>query len=69
MDTLTGMRLFNKVHDMLTADGTAAPPADLEKLAALAGVREYPTRIKCASLAWHALKTALTDSAPAVSTE
>ena len=46
------------------------PAEDLDKLAALAGVREYPTRVKCASLAWHALKAAVTshDQAP-VTTE
>jgi len=39
---------------------------DLGKLRALAGVREYPTRVKCATLAWHALKSALRqDTAPA----
>ena len=31
----------------------------LDKLAALSGVREYPTRVKCATLAWHALKNAI----------
>jgi nitrogen fixation NifU-like protein len=41
----------------------------MEKLAALAGVREYPSRVKCASLAWHALKSALTGSEPQISTE
>ena len=46
------------------------PPADLGKLSVLAGVREFPTRVKCASLAWHAAKAVL-DGAPAtpVSTE
>lgn len=63
------LRLFDRVHEMLTDSGSAEPPQELEKLAALAGVREYPTRIKCASLAWHALKTALTESAQEVSTE
>lgn len=63
------MRLFEEIHGMLTSDTGAEPPADLEKLAALAGVREYPTRVKCASLAWQALKTALTGSAKEISTE
>ena len=60
---------WDKVHDLLT--GVADTPADeLGKLAALAGVREYPTRVKCARLGWHALKSALAgrDAAP-VSTE
>jgi nitrogen fixation protein NifU and related proteins len=50
--------LFDKVHDLLTGVGET-PAEDLDKLAALAGVREYPTRVKCASLGWHALKAAL----------
>jgi len=54
----SALDLFEKVHGLLT--GASAPPEDLDKLAALAGVREYPTRVKCASLAWHALKAAVT---------
>jgi nitrogen fixation protein NifU and related proteins len=42
-----------------------APVADLGKLSVLAGVREFPTRVKCASLAWHTAKAVL-DGAPAV---
>lgn len=63
------LALFDKVHAMLTAAGEEAPAEDLDKLAALAGVREYPSRVKCASLAWHALKTALTGGETRVSTE
>ena len=48
-------------------------PMNLGKLAALSGVREYPARVKCASLCWHtlasALKAANLKSLPAVSTE
>ena len=52
------LRLFDRVHQLLTDD--AAPPADeLGKLAALSGVREYPARVKCASLCWHTLASAL----------
>jgi len=53
--------LFNGVHALLT--GSAAPAADLGKLAALSGVREFPVRVKCASLCWHTLKAALADAA------
>jgi nitrogen fixation NifU-like protein len=60
--------LFEQVHHMLT-DDTTEPADSMEKLAALAGVREYPSRVKCASLAWHALKSALTGADPQVSTE
>jgi nitrogen fixation protein NifU and related proteins len=66
------LELFDRVHQLLTDD--AAPPAEeLGKLAALSGVREYPARVKCASLCWHtlasALKAADLKSVPAVSTE
>ena len=62
------LRLFDSVHDMLI--GESEPNLDeLEKLVALAGVREYPSRVKCASLAWHALKTALSSDRDSVSTE
>ena len=62
------MDLFAMVHDMLTSDADE-PPDALEKLVALAGVREFPSRVKCASLAWHALKAALTGAEHEVSTE
>src|SRR4030095_547790 len=39
------------------------------KLAVLAGVREYPVRVKCATLAWHTLQAALAGAAPTVKTE
>jgi nitrogen fixation NifU-like protein len=61
------MLLFDKIHEMLT--GREAAPEDLDKLAALAGVREYPTRVKCASLGWHALRTALAGGEDRISTE
>jgi nitrogen fixation NifU-like protein len=57
------LTFFERVHAMLTGDGTPDDQiAALGKLAALAGVREYPTRVKCASLCWHTMKAALTDS-------
>jgi nitrogen fixation protein NifU and related proteins len=55
------LELFEKIHELLTGDAHE-PPADLDKLAALAGVREYPSRVKCASLAWHALKSAVAET-------
>lgn len=55
------LELFDKMHDLLTGPHSHEPPEDLDKLAALGGVREYPTRVKCASLAWHALKAAVAD--------
>ena len=61
------LALFDNVHDMLT--GAREPDDAMEKLAALAGVRDFPSRVKCASLAWHALKTALTGPDREISTE
>lgn len=58
-------QLRELVHRALTAHGdTALPPAELGKLAALAGVRDYPARVKCASLCWHTLAAALEHYAP-----
>jgi len=55
------IELFEHMHGLLT--GTEGSQDDLQsigKLAALTGVRDYPTRVKCASLCWHTMKTALT---------
>ena len=62
-------QIFNRFHDLVTGD---AAPADLEqfgKLAALAGVRDYPTRVKCATLCWHTLHSAITGDENTVTTE
>ena len=58
--------LFRRVHALLTEQGASA--AELGKLAALSGVREFPARVKCASLCWHTLNAAL-ESGATVSTE
>ena len=50
--------LFDQFHAMLTSD-IDTPPEDLGKLSVFSGVREFPTRIKCASLAWHTMKAAV----------
>jgi nitrogen fixation NifU-like protein len=64
------LRLFDQVRDLLTGAHNHEPAEDLDKLAALGGVREYPSRVKCASLAWHALKAAVADDGgEAVTTE
>ncbi|MDB6043640.1 MAG: nitrogen fixation protein NifU [Gammaproteobacteria bacterium] len=60
--------LFHKVHSLLTQQD-AVPGAELGKLAALSGVREFPARVKCASLCWHTLNAALDKGASTVSTE
>jgi nitrogen fixation NifU-like protein len=54
--------LFKRMHGLLTgAEGSRDDLQSFGKLAALSGVREYPTRVKCASLCWHTMKSALTD--------
>jgi len=58
---------FEKFHGMLTEDKSPAP--DLGKLAVFSGVRQYPMRVKCATLAWHTLRAALHGAGQPVSTE
>ena len=60
--------LFQRLHTMLTGE-TGASGDGLGKLAVFAGVREFPSRIKCATLPWHTLHAALSGTAKAVSTE
>jgi len=59
--------IFTKFHDLVT--GYAGDGQDLGKLAVFAGVSEFPLRVKCATLAWHALRAALRGEEQAVSTE
>ncbi len=51
-------QLFQRFHRMVTTPPDT-PVEDLGKLSVFAGVREFPVRVKCASLAWHTLKAAL----------
>ena len=52
--------LFERFHAMCTsADAAAADDTELEKLKVLSGVRDFPMRVKCATLPWHALQAAL----------
>ncbi len=60
--------LFQEFHQMVTS-ADDAPHADIGKLEVLAGVREFPARVKCATLAWHTLHAALKDQPQNVSTE
>jgi nitrogen fixation NifU-like protein len=63
-------RLFKTFHRMVTADpDTASDPEAIGKLAAFAGVREFPVRVKCATLPWHTLHAALEGKAHIASTE
>lgn len=63
------MEVFDWFHDLLTAEEPPPAREDLQNLAALGGVRRFPMRVKCATLAWHALHSALRDDQPRVSTE
>lgn len=52
--------LFEAFHDMCTGEGEGEDlPEDVEKLRVLSGVREFPTRVKCATLPWHTMVAAL----------
>lgn len=61
--------LFSNIHTMLTADEAPADIAGLGKLAALQGVRAFPSRVKCASLCWHTAMAALDQQSAPVTTE
>jgi nitrogen fixation NifU-like protein len=61
--------LFDRFHKMITDESGASDVVELGKLAVLAGVRDYPTRVKCASLAWHTLRAAVEDTLEPVTTE
>lgn len=60
-------RTFQAFHRMVTSD--AGDEGALGKLAAFGGVREFPLRVKCATLAWHTLRAALEGADRTVSTE
>jgi nitrogen fixation NifU-like protein len=63
-------RIFEAFHAMVTGkQENGFDPADLGKLAAFEGVREFPVRVKCASLAWHTLHAALESGSGHVTTE
>jgi len=62
-------KLFDEVHALLTQHDANVDLAKLGKLAALSGVREFPARVKCASLCWHTLNAALESRTEPVSTE
>jgi len=62
--------LFDSFHDMITSDPEAPlSKEDLGKLMVFSGVREYPIRIKCATLPWYTLLAAIAGSSDSVSTE
>ncbi len=61
------LKLLDEFHDLLTTDSDAAK--GLGKLVVFCGVRDYPARVKCATLAWHTLRSALNDTGETASTE
>ena len=60
--------LFNNFHDLITTEN-GIDSDHLGKLAVLAGVKDFPARVKCASLCWHTLHSALIDDDKPVTTE
>jgi nitrogen fixation NifU-like protein len=63
-------RIFERFHDLVTGKGSPdADASSLGKLAVFSGVRDYPVRVKCATLAWHTLRAALDGSQETVATE
>lgn len=63
-------KLFNKFHDLVTGKlGESIDIEDLGKLAVFAGVQEFPVRVKCASLAWHTMMSAIGNEKKNVTTE
>ena len=71
VDEIRGM--FERFHHMVTADEAANDGGyddeDFEKLMALSGVKEFPMRVKCATLAWHTMQAALKGNDQEVTTE
>ena len=63
------LELFQSFHDFVTGDDVAELADELEELKALSGVRDYPMRVKCATLAWHSMAAALDGDGDTVGTE
>jgi nitrogen fixation NifU-like protein len=61
--------LFKKFHQLVTGEASEAAGEELGKLAVFSGVRKFPVRVKCATLAWHTFHAALEGEAQTVSTE
>jgi len=66
--------LFHRFHDLITGshdsqEDDKVDPEAMERLMVLSGVREYPMRVKCATLAWHTMEAAIQGEADKVSTE
>ncbi len=64
------LKLFDGFHEMVTTEaGSEVETSHLGKLAVFAGVREFPMRVKCATLAWHTLKNAIEETGAVAKTE
>lgn len=63
------LELFQSFHDFVTGDDAFELADELEELKALSGVRDYPMRVKCATLAWHSMAAALDGDGDTVGTE
>jgi nitrogen fixation protein NifU and related proteins len=61
--------LFGEFHEMLTGDPSQPANPAQGKLAVFSGVREFPARVKCATLSWHTLQAALKEQKEPISTE
>ncbi len=62
-------KLFEQFHNLVTGKAQAVQASDLGKMAVFGGVSKFPARVKCATLAWHTLQSALEDKHETVSTE
>lgn len=54
--------LFERLHALVTGEGAPVEPSEVGAMRALAGVRKFPVRVKCASMAWHTMRKALHDA-------
>jgi nitrogen fixation NifU-like protein len=61
--------MFERFHHLVTDKDSTGEDESLEKLNVLAGVRDYPVRVKCATLAWHTLIAAMDGASDMVTTE
>jgi nitrogen fixation protein NifU and related proteins len=62
-------QLFDTFHSLVTGDTSTVDAGELGRLAAFSGVSEFPARVKCATLAWHTLRTALEGEQESITTE
>ena len=67
--TAEAQEMFDIFHRLVTGEVSELSAAELGRLAAFSGVSEFPARVKCATLAWHTLRTAITGESESVSTE